>query len=81
MKKIKLGFILLVSILLTSCGFHEPMSKSIQYDIIDTTSIVDGVFRFTDYYIIIKMDGTLYSARMDQWGKLYKIDRKLKVKN
>lgn len=80
MKKIKLGFILLVSILLTSCGSHELMSNSIKYEIIDTTSINDELFRFKEYYIIIKMDGTLYSGRMDQFGRLYKIDRKLNIK-
>lgn len=79
MKTKILGFMMLV-LSLTSCGLHSEMSDSIKYTVVDTTYIDKGSLKYSEYYVIIKMDSSLYSARMDSWGNLYKIDRKLKIK-
>jgi len=79
MKKVILGFVMLVSILLTSCD-HDIMSSSIKYKIVDTTYINYNVFTLSEYFVIIKMDSSFYSARINSRGELYQIDRKINYK-
>jgi len=69
---------LVLTFILSSCGLHESMSNSIKYQVIDTVYINTYTFGHTEYYVIIKMDSSLYSAKMDKFGNLYEIDNKLK---
>ena len=77
MKKIILGIVMLVSMILTSCE-HTVMSGSIKYKVVDTTYIKYNFFTLSDYYVIIKIDSSYYSARINARQDLYQIDRKLK---
>ena len=83
MKKIKK---IILSILLvlgfTSCGYHNSMSDSVKFQIVDTLEIFNesNPFAYTNYSVIIKMDSSYYSAKVDRFGQLYEITRQLKIK-
>lgn len=74
-------FVLLV-LGLSSCGYHIPLSDSIKFQVVDTTEILNLEHPFiqTNYLVIIKMDSSLYSAKVNRFGVLYEITRKLKIK-
>lgn len=79
----KIAFIILLFVGLSSCGYHIPLSESIDYEIVDTLDIYnrDHPFIMTNYFVIIKMDGSYYSAKANESGSIYSIVRKLKIKD
>lgn len=80
MKKIIFSILLIIGFV--SCGYHIPMSDSIKYEIVDTVDIkyYYHPFIMTNYIVIVKMDSSFYSAKMNDNGKIYEITRKLKLK-
>lgn len=80
MKKIIFSILLIIGFV--SCGYHIPMSDSIKYEIVDTVDIkyYNHPFIMTNYIVIVKMDSSFYSAKMNDNGKIYEITRKLKLK-
>lgn len=80
MKKIIFSILLIIGFV--SCGYHTPMSDSIKYEIVDTVDIkyYYHPFIMTNYIVIVKMDSSFYSAKMNDNGKIYEITRKLKLK-
>lgn len=83
MKKMKkIIFSILIILGFTSCGYHIPMSDSLKYEIVDTVDIkyYNNPFVMTNYIVVVKMDSSFYSAKMNDNGKIYEITRRLKVK-
>ena len=80
MKKIIFSILLIIGFV--SCGYHIPMSDSIKYKIVDTVDIkyYYNPFIMTNYIVIVKMDSSFYSAKMNDNGKIYEMTRKLKLK-
>ena len=75
MKKVILGIVMLVSMLLTSCE-RDIISHTIKFKVIDTTDVI--YYQTSVYYdVIIKIDSSYYSAKINSKGELNKIVRKL----
>ena len=81
MKKLILSILLFIGFF--SCGYHVPMSDSVKFEVVDTLDIFhkNHPFIMTNYFVIIKMDSSFYSAKVNDSGDLYEIVRKLKIKN
>lgn len=77
MKKVILGIVMLVS-MITCYGTQKKELNTIKYEVVDTTHIYYKSFSKTKYDVTIKIDSSYYSAKMDRWGKIYQIDKKIK---
>lgn len=79
MKKIIIVILLILGF--SSCGYHPPMSDSVKFEVIDTLDIYDEntAFVMTNYFVLIKMDSSYYSAKMNRFGQLYEITRKVNM--
>jgi len=81
MKKLVLCVLLVLG--LSSCGYHTTIDSSVKFQVIDTTDVhnLNTLFTYTNYDVIIKIDSSFFSAKVNRFGQLYEITRKLKIKN
>ena len=78
MKKLIISILLII--VFTSCGYHTPMSESVKFEVVDTLEKYESDFQIiNNYFVIIKIDSSFYSAKINENVKLYEIVRKLKA--
>lgn len=79
MKKL---LVLVGVLLLSSCGETIPVLNKNEYKITDTTYIsVNGFNHIIGYDVIIEIDSSFYSGRLNSNGDLIRLNpRKLKLK-
>jgi hypothetical protein len=83
MKKIILIIVAIISVNLLSCRSNElnNFREGVNFKTIDTFYVeYDNVGNVDGFNVIVKIDTSLYSAHLNEYGKLNRIYRKLKIK-